>query len=72
VVDKFGVKYIGKEHVTDLISILKKHYKVKENWEGRQYLGITMDWDYRSHDVHLSMPEYVEHAVAQFGCPFTN
>jgi hypothetical protein len=25
VVDNFGVKYIGKEHVTHLISILKKH-----------------------------------------------
>jgi hypothetical protein len=46
--------------VTHLISILKKHYKVEEDWEGRQYLGITMDWDHRNQEVHLSMPEYVE------------
>jgi hypothetical protein len=56
-------KYISKEHVTHLISVLKKHYKVKEDWEGWGYLGITMDWDYRNHEVHLSMPKYVEHAL---------
>jgi hypothetical protein len=41
--DDFGVKYIGKGYVTHLIKILKKHYEVKEYWECRQYLGITMD-----------------------------
>jgi hypothetical protein len=30
--DDFCVKYIGKEHAMHLISILKKHYKVKEDW----------------------------------------
>ncbi len=69
VIDNFVIKYIGKENVTHLISILKKHYEVKKDWEGRQYLGITMDWDYRNHKVHLSMPEYVERALAQFGHP---
>jgi hypothetical protein len=52
-----------------LINILKKHYEVKEDWEGRQYLGIIMDWDHRNHKVHLSMPEYVERALARFGHP---
>jgi hypothetical protein len=28
-----------------------------------------MDWDYRNHKVHLSMPKYVECALAQFGYP---
>ena len=64
VVDGFGVKYIGKEHVMHLIKVLKEHYEVEEDWEGKQYLGITLDWDYKNHEVHLSMPEYVEHALA--------
>ncbi len=34
VVDDFGVKYIGKEHVMHLISILKQHYKISEDWTG--------------------------------------
>jgi hypothetical protein len=69
IVDDFGVKYIGKEHIMHLISVLKAHYKVKEDWEGTRYLGITMDWDYKNHQVHLSMPEYVECALAQLGHP---
>jgi hypothetical protein len=56
VVDNFGVKYIGKEHVMHLIRVLKEHYEVEEDWEGTRYLGITMNWDYKNHQVHLSMP----------------
>jgi hypothetical protein len=63
VVDNFRVKYIRKEHVMHLINVLKKHYKVEEDWEGQQYLGITMDWDHKNHKVHLFMPEYVERAL---------
>jgi hypothetical protein len=69
VVDNFGVKYIGKEHVTHLINVCKKHYKVEEDWEGWQYLGITMDWNHKKHVVRLSMPKYVECALARFGHP---
>ncbi len=64
VVDNFDVRYIGKEHVMHLIKVLKEHYKVEEDWEGKQYLGITLDWDFKNHEVHLSMPEYVERALA--------
>ena len=60
VVDDLGVKYIRNEHTMHLIRTLKEHYKVEEDWEGQQYLGITLDWDYKNHEVHLSMPEYVE------------
>ena len=42
-VDDFGIKYIRKENVMNLIRILKEYYKVEEDWEGKQYLGITMD-----------------------------
>ena len=33
VVDDFGVKYVGKQHVEHLVHFLKKHYtKVSEYW----------------------------------------
>ncbi len=64
--DDFGVQYIGKEHVMHLIRVIKEHYKVEEDWEGTQYLGITMDWNFKNHQVHLSMPEYVERALVWF------
>ena len=69
VVDDFGVKYIGKEHVMHLINTLRKDYEVEEDWDGKRYIGITMDWDYKQREVHLSMPEYVERALARFGHP---
>jgi hypothetical protein len=34
VVDNFGVKYINKEDVEHLASILKQAYKININWEG--------------------------------------
>jgi hypothetical protein len=43
VMDDFGIKHSGKEHIMHLIKTIKEHYKVEEDWEGKRYLGITMD-----------------------------
>ncbi len=42
VVDNFGVKYIGKEHVHHLIKALESDYEIEVEWEGTRYLGITL------------------------------
>ena len=34
VVDDFGVKYVGKQHAEHLMSILKQHYDMEEDWKG--------------------------------------
>jgi hypothetical protein len=72
VVDNFGVKYIGTEHVQHLLRVLKQHYEIEEDWISSRYLGITIDWDYKKREVHLSMPGYVEKAIAQFSHPIPN
>ena len=47
IVDDFGVKYVGKEHVDYLLSSLRKHYsKVAVDWSGSLYAGKTLDWNY--------------------------
>jgi hypothetical protein len=66
VVDNFGVKYKGEEHVQHLKNTLKEHYKLTCDWTGTGYIGITLDWDYKKHQVHLSMPNYVKKALKQF------
>jgi len=66
-VDNFGIKYINKTDVNHLIQTLKQDYEIEEDWEGTRYLGITLDWDYKKRKVHLSMPGYVERALACFG-----
>jgi hypothetical protein len=67
VMDNFGIKYINKTDANHLIQTLQQDYEIEEDWEGTQYLGITLDWDYKKREVHLSMPGYVEQALARFG-----
>ena len=66
VVDDFGVKYVGKEHALHLKKALEADYTVTTEWEGKRYIGITLDWDYKRRQVHLSMPNYVTKALKQF------
>ena len=66
VVDDFGVKYVGEEHAKHLRDTLKGHYKVTTDWTGGRYIGITLDWDYKRRQVHLSMPGYVDNVLKQF------
>ena len=66
VVDNFGVKYVGEEHVIHLKHAIEKKYTVTSEWDGQRYIGITLDWDYKRRQVHLSMPQYVTKALNQF------
>ncbi len=65
VVDDFGVKYVGKEHAIHLQKVLNEHCKLKCDWTGKRYIGITLDGDYKRRQVHLSMPGYVKKALKQ-------
>ncbi len=56
VMDNFGIKYINKIDVNHLIQTLQQDYEIEEDWEGTRYLSITLDWDYKKREVHLSMP----------------
>jgi hypothetical protein len=60
------VKYVGEEHALHLKQTLEENYKVTLEWDGRRYIGITLDWDYKRRQVHLSMPGYIKKALKQF------
>jgi hypothetical protein len=66
VVDNFGIKYINKADAEHLLAVLEQDYKCDKDWEGTCYLGITIDWDYKSHKVHLSMPSYIGKSLVRF------
>ena len=60
-VDDFGVKYIGKQHVEHLFHCLEKsNAKVSEDWEVKLYCGITLEWNYSEFWVDISMPGYIK------------
>ena len=43
IVDDFGVKYVGKEHALHLKATLEDDYIVTMEWDGKGYIGITLD-----------------------------
>ena len=43
VVDDFGVKYVGKEHALQLKQTIEDNYTVTSEWDGRRYIGITLE-----------------------------
>ena len=69
VVDDFGVKYIGKEHVQHLLQMVQKYYKCSFEPEGERYCGLTIKWDHPGKKVHISMPLYLENALKRFQHP---
>ena len=42
---------------------LKLNYAISHEWEGTQYLSLTIDWDYGGGEVHISMPDYISEAL---------
>ncbi len=69
VVNDFGMKYVSKENVQHLLRMIQKYYKCSCDWEGEQYCGLTIKWDYEGCKVHLLMPSYVLKALKRFQHP---
>ncbi len=66
VVDDFTVKYTRREDAEHLMAALKKDYTATEDWTGKKYLGLTIEWEYEKGQVHLWMPGYVSKALLRF------
>ena len=61
--DDLGVKYVGKEHALHLKQTLEENYKVTKEWDITRYIGITLEWDYKQRQVHLSLIGYTNKAL---------
>jgi hypothetical protein len=48
VVDDFGVKYVGREHAEHLMPCIKKKYNISSDWNGGDYCGLTLEWEYKN------------------------
>ncbi len=66
VVDNFGVKYVGKEHIQHLITCLKEKYELTEDWTGNLYCGINLLWDYEARTLDISMPGYIKKLLHKY------
>ena len=61
-VDDFLIKFsrLDKSDADHLITTLKKKYQIKIDWEGKQYLGMTIKRDRVNNTLNISMPGYIE------------
>jgi hypothetical protein len=69
IVDNFGVEYVGLEHFTFLVDLLKKHHGVQLNMAGNKLAGIAINWDYLNKRCRLSMPGYINNLLIKFKHP---
>ena len=51
VVDDFGIKYERQEDITHLLDVLNMIYKISEDWDGKLYCGLNLEWDYYNMEV---------------------
>jgi hypothetical protein len=67
VVDDFGIMYTKDEDAQHLLASLRELYIMTEDWaEQQKYVGITIKHDREANIITLSMPGYVEKALARF------
>jgi hypothetical protein len=59
----FSIKYVSREHIEHLSSILNEHYKCSQDWDGARYLRMNINWDYIIKNAHVSMLNYVPEAL---------
>ena len=68
VVDDFGIKYVGKEHIDHLLNAIKTDYTVDVDMTGGSYVGIKkLAWNYEKRYVGISMPDYVQKQLVRYG-----
>ena len=58
-VDDFWVKYFKPEDAQHLLDTLELFYTISVDMEGRNYCGLTIDWNYSKGYVDISMPGYI-------------
>ena len=66
------MKYFTKDDANHLLDSLKKHYEDSTDWEGRNYLGSTIDWNYGKEYVDIPIPEHVKKALDRLQHPRPN
>ena len=72
-VDDFGIEYVGEKHALHLKSTLQEHYSITEDWEGKKFAGIDLEWNYatthKARSCRLSIKNYIRDLLLRVGHP---
>jgi hypothetical protein len=55
-----------EKHTQHLKGTLEQFHKVTSARDVRRYIGITLDWDHKIQQVHLSVTGYIKTVLKQF------
>ena len=73
IVDDFGLKYMRKQDADHLASVLKNHHDISQDWEGKKFAGIDLDWNYATkhcdRTCRLSMKNYINILLVRLNHP---
>ena len=58
-IDDIGLKYYNDANLQHFITAISNHYKYHIDIQGKNYLGLTLDWHYSQGYVDISMPTYI-------------
>ena len=71
IVDDFGIKYVGKNHIHHLRTVLTNHYTITEYLDGKTFSGIDLKWNHKK--IHsqctcrLSTEGYIANLLLKYG-----
>ena len=68
-VDDFGVKYFTQDDANHFLNALKSHYTISTDMQGKNYCGLTLNWNYDHNYVDISMPGYVQKQLERYQHP---
>jgi hypothetical protein len=60
------VKYVNQEVADHLIKVIAQRYPMTVDKEVTQYIGLTIEWDYKKRTARISMPEYLQKTFTKF------
>ena len=60
--DNFRVKYESQEDITSILDTLKTIHNISEDWGGKLYCGLNLEWDYCEREVLVAISYYVTKA----------
>ena len=70
-VGDLGIEYVGERHIHHLRDVLKKHYKITEDWTGTKFGGINIKWNYAQNHAERTcriwIKDYIKEILMQFG-----
>ena len=69
IVDDFGIEYVGKKHADHLAKILKQYHNISEDWEGKKFAGIDLNWNYKKRTCRATMDGYILDLRTKYGHP---